>query len=1047
MVKTLRNTIQRKPLYRRLIRILLYTLLGFGILLIVTTGFIYFYKDQIAEKILLAANDNQNGEIRFSDISFNPLVQFPSVSIQLNDFSYFGQSKDSVNTNFKVGVDTLSPQKLPIAQFQYLYASIRLPDLFRGKISISKVLLKNGQVNIVKYPDSTYNFYNAIKPIVEDTSDLIHRTVDPTTNDPDVSKQDSTELDLTLDRISLRNIQVIYNDSVDGTKRSVILSRVNASLKYQKDVITSDIEANLQLVEFPVTNRISLAEKSVYIGTSFVFDRNNLLLKIDAGKLKYEEAAFDFDGGIDLKDEGFIDLKLKGSDQGLSFFQLVLTETGIDNVHGGNIYFNGTIKGAIFEGIPEFDFVFGLNEVDLFIPSVENYIKNMHFEGKFNSGTRIDLSKADLQINNLSAEMPGGYVKGNCEVKNFISPYVELDWDMKANITGFDEIFKLDFLDSLSGNIEIYDHVIASYDPDKGRMVEEINDSRIICDNLNFNIPGVMNIQNLSGTLTRTMDTLRLDSVFILTGNTDLLINGEIYNIHTLLFNDDKKITAALSVQSSVFDLPELFAYDPRVGKNFPYQIVDIDLMVDATTSASKLLNFYANPEIDFEIKHLDATIQDFLPPVSISRGLFKLHEKEKRLLLNFYDFDIEMVGSEIKADVEYHSPRVLPDYVKTKVNLENLSPGKVFYYDSSDTIPNILNGFINGSLICDVTLSSDTNILDKIFIDQGNLVYETAKDTFKIESLYLDAENIIYDLDLKSNPLATLTSKCIIKAQEVNMGILEVKDVRYDLDINNGEYFITPKKISFFGEEGQGTYILRPYTEVPSYELEYSVEQFRVEELTKSFLEDTIITGKADLKLDLKTTGDNWDSVVRNINGEIYLYGQDLTLYGLDADKLIEKLKRSQNFNLVDVGAVLLAGPVGLAITKGSDFARIIVSNPGEKTFIPAFISDWKVENGRLIIEDVAFSTENNRIAALGWIDFKTDSLFISIAALNDQGCSIMSQDLFGELANPDMGDVKVVKSLFAPVTNLVKGAFGVECDVFYDGEVKHPVKQKKQK
>ena len=89
MVKTLRNTIQRKPLYRRLIRILLYTLLGFGILLIVTTGFIYFYKDQIAEKILLAANDNQNGEIRFSDISFNPLVQFPSVSIQLNDFSYF----------------------------------------------------------------------------------------------------------------------------------------------------------------------------------------------------------------------------------------------------------------------------------------------------------------------------------------------------------------------------------------------------------------------------------------------------------------------------------------------------------------------------------------------------------------------------------------------------------------------------------------------------------------------------------------------------------------------------------------------------------------------------------------------------------------------------------------------------------------------------------------------------------------------------------------------------------------------------------------------
>ena len=32
------------------------------------------------------------------------------------------------------------------------------------------------------------------------------------------------------------------------------------------------------------------------------------------------------------------------------------------------------------------------------------------------------------------------------------------------------------------------------------------------------------------------------------------------------------------------------------------------------------------------------------------------------------------------------------------------------------------------------------------------------------------------------------------------------------------------PKRISFFGEEGHGTYILRPYKEVPSYEFKYAV-------------------------------------------------------------------------------------------------------------------------------------------------------------------------------------------------------------------------------
>jgi hypothetical protein len=37
----------------------------------------------------------------------------------------------------------------------------------------------------------------------------------------------------------------------------------------------------------------------------------------------------------------------------------------------------------------------------------------------------------------------------------------------------------------------------------------------------------------------------------------------------------------------------------------------------------------------------------------------------------------------------------------------------------------------------------------------------------------------------------------------------------------------------------------------------------------------------------------------------------------------------------------------------------------------------------------------------------------------------------------------VKVVRSIFAPVTNLVNKVGGVECEVFYNGAVKHPEKE----
>jgi AsmA protein len=401
------------------------------------------------------------------------------------------------------------------------------------------------------------------------------------------------------------------------------------------------------------------------------------------------------------------------------------------------------------------------------------------------------------------------------------------------------------------------------------------------------------------------------------------------------------------------------------------------------------------------------------------------------------------MAGSQIQADVEYYSPAIDPDYVKTESKIQNLIPSKVFFLDSSDAVPELFSGELNGSLICDVTLPADSNMFDKIFIEKGDLSFLTAQDTFNVKSLFIETARIDYNLDKHSNPLATLNSKIVMKAGEISTNILKVNDIHYDIHVSDGEYIIEPRRISFFGEEGHGKYILKPYAEIPFYELKYSIQDFKIENLLTTFLEDTIVTGNANFHMDIVMQGDHWDSIVSNLNGSVDLGGNDLVLYGLDADKLIEKLKRSQNFNLVDVGAVVLAGPVALAFTKGSDFARVIISNPGEETFIPELMSEWDIKNGKLEIQDVAFTTNTNRIAAQGWIDYTTDSLNITIAALNDKGCSIMSQDLYGQLNNPEIGELQVVKSLLAPVTNLVKGALGIECKIFYEGQVLHPPKK----
>jgi len=294
--------------------------------------------------------------------------------------------------------------------------------------------------------------------------------------------------------------------------------------------------------------------------------------------------------------------------------------------------------------------------------------------------------------------------------------------------------------------------------------------------------------------------------------------------------------------------------------------------------------------------------------------------------------------------------------------------------------------------------------------------------------------------LDKASNPLATLTTNLLLKTKELYSNHFKVDDIYYDINADNGTYTIIPKRKSFFGSEGKGKHILKPFDEVPNYRFQYSIDDFNAEDLLTTFLEDTILTGKMDFSMDITMSGNGWDSLVSKLNGEVLLSGKDLTMYGVDADELIEKFKRSQKFTLVDVGAVLLAGPVGLALTKGTDYASMIVLNSGEKTKITNIVSNWSVHDGKLTVEDVAFATKKNRIAGNGWFNFAVDSLEFSIALLNKNGCSIFSQDVFGSFSEPETGDIKVVGTILAPVTNLWDDVWGNDCEVFYNGAVKHP-------
>ena len=165
-----------------------------------------------------------------------------------------------------------------------------------------------------------------------------------------------------------------------------------------------------------------------------------------------------------------------------------------------------------------------------------------------------------------------------------------------------------------------------------------------------------------------------------------------------------------------------------------------------------------------------------------------------------------------------------------------------------------------------------------------------------------------------------------------------------------------------------------------------------------------------------------------------------------MDLDKQLSKYQSSQNFNLFDMAAIVFAGPIGLAVTKGYEFSSLVQPSDGN-TQIGTVVAKWKVEKGVAHARDVAMATRENRLALRGGLDFVEDEYADMVLALIDSnGCAMVRQKIRGPFSKPVVEKPDVLASLTGPVRNLLNKArdllpgTGANCEVFYNGSLAAP-------
>ena len=974
-------------------------------------------RDEIGKYLILYVNNSQSGELEVEKILISPLIQFPHISVILKNVTYYEHKAIKRDQS-----------EQPIATIENFYCGLEIIKLIKGKLEISNVNISNGELQIVIYPDSSVNLLNAVK------SDSTNETKKLPESVKSVRKTD--QLSVAIQNLSIDDLYLKVTNDPAKRESSIRINNFNCEFDYNGKQAKLNFVTSILIEKLKINDKNNITNQEINLEVTANLDKNKGL-QVKDGKLEFDNTKFLFDGHFNPSDEGDLSLKIE-SDGSLNVFSLFANENVAKNLHRGEFYFNGSIEGKIFSEFPLINFDFGFKDVELTNPITKRTIKNLNLNGHFNSGKIKDLSEAVLKIDTLFANFPNGQIKLSGNLNNFAQPEFDINLFLDADVTGLDDIFKLTNVDSLKGRIVLNSHTKGNYNDSPKRMTNEINVANISFENFGIIIPGTIRFDNINGAISVNGDNWSLENLDIKSEATDFNINGEVDNIQYLIFDIEKEINANLAIKSNIFDLPNFLAFDPSIKRDFPHRILDLDLMVNAKTTTSKALHFKSFPEISFDIKRLKATAEGFLPTININSGIFKISESTLGFQMDFEKFKTVFLDGRFDIDGSYNSSSYQPFYIKSDIVMDGIKISE-FIKENEDSVPEFYKGKMYGSLFLELQFADDSTQIKLLNLSNANLNYYYGKDTIQTKSLSFSSEGIDYKLEKNPNPLATLFAKGNFKANTIKTPVFKSANVDFNFLIKEGEYNIDTKKPKFFGANSKGfiKYTLKPFIENPDYHIYCNLSSFNIKEMMYTFLKDTLITGNLSLLVDISMRGNTGQEMLRTLNGTINLAGENLTFYGVDVDKLIEEFQRSQNFNLVDAGGILLAGPVGLVVTKGSDFAKILITNPGQSTHITQLVSNWNSKDGNLTLKDVAASTKKNRLAAKGWLNIATDSLNISFAVIDDNGCSIFTQDVFGDLNKPTLGKVKVVSTLLAPVTNLYKSVMDVDCPVFYKGSL----------
>lgn len=334
----------------------------------------------------------------------------------------------------------------------------------------------------------------------------------------------------------------------------------------------------------------------------------------------------------------------------------------------------------------------------------------------------------------------------------------------------------------------------------------------------------------------------------------------------------------------------------------------------------------------------------------------------------------------------------------------------------------------------------------NELKVSKGSLVYldKTTGEKTELKDINLTTKDLSIG-DTSGDITKNISFAGTMDCKELRKKDLKIDNIKSGIKADKGVFTLKPLTMDIFGAKGEGSIAAQKTEAGGEYEINLNVLKLDLEKLQKSFAIEPLIGGKGDLVASLTVTEKGGHNLISGINGTLSLRGDNLITYTVDLDKALSSYEASQTFNLVDVGAFFIAGPLGSAALKGYRYGDVYYQTQGGRGTIKQFVSRWKIKDGVGEATDCALATHHHRVAMKGKLNLISERYDnVIVALLDDKGCVQLKQNISGSFRAPQVGVVSAVESLADPILHLYRKAKrfvqGDKCEVFYAGTVEQP-------